>query len=118
MHDILDIKKRQYIDILANRGIGIKNNPSLGALQTKVSYLKKRDLIHLAKLGSLVVDEKDLVNIIQVLLKSVLGPKLKDDLYREMEKRKYKKIINKVKRLKRLKNIPLANKENISEKEI
>ena len=41
MHDILDIKKRQYIDILANRGIGIKNNPSLGALQTKVSYLKK-----------------------------------------------------------------------------
>ena len=118
MHDILDIKKRQYIDILANRGIGIKNNPSLGALQTKVSYLKKRDLIHLAKLGSLVVDEKDLVNIIQVLLKSVLGPKLKDDLYREMEKRKYKKIINKVKRLKRLKNIPLDNKENISEKEL
>ena len=87
-------------------------------MQTKVSYLKKRDLIHLAKLGSLVVDEKDLVNIIQVLLKSVLGPKLKDDLYREMEKRKYKKIINKVKRLKRLKNIPLANKENISEKEL
>ena len=64
------------------------------------------------------MDEKDLVNIIQVLLKSVLGPKLKDDLYREMEKRKYKKIINKVKRLKRLKNIPLANKENISEKEL
>ena len=53
MHDILDIKKRQYIAILANRGIGIKNNPSLGALQRKVSYLKKRDLIHLAKLGSL-----------------------------------------------------------------
>ena len=64
------------------------------------------------------MDETDLVNIIQVLLKSVLGPKLKDDLYREMEKRKYKKIINKVKRLKRLKNTPLANKENISEKEL
>ena len=118
MHDILDIKKRQYIDILANRGIGIKNNLSLGALQTKVSYLKKRDLIHLAKLRGLVVDETDLINTIQVLLKSVLGSKLKDDLYREMEKRKYIKIINKVKRLKRLNNIPLDNKENISEKEL
>ena len=63
------------------------------------------------------MDETDLVNIIQVLLKSVLGPRLKDELYRELEKRKYK-IINKVKRLKRLKNTPLANKENISEKEL
>ena len=87
-------------------------------MQTKVSYLKKRDLIHLAKLRGLVVDETDLINTIQVLLKSVLGSKLKDDLYREMEKRKYIKIINKVKRLKRLNNIPLDNKENISEKEL
>ena len=87
-------------------------------MQTKVSYLKKRDLIHLAKLTGLVVDETDLINTIQVLLKSVLGSKLKDDLYREMEKRKYIKIINQVKRLKRLKNIPLDNKENISEKEL
>ena len=51
-------------------------------------------------------------------MKSVLGPRLKDELYRELEKRKYNKIINKVKRLKRLKNTPLANKENISEKEL
>ena len=118
MQDILDIKKSEYIDILANRAIWVKNNPSLGALQRKVSYLKKRDLLHLAKLRGLVVDETDLINIIQVLLKSVLGPRLKDELYRELEKRKYHKIINKVKRLKRLKNTPLANKENISEKEL
>ena len=118
MQDILDIKKSEYIDILANRGIQVKNNPSLGALQRKVRYLKKRDLIHLTKLRGLVVDETDLVNITQVLLKSVLGPKLKDDLYREIEKRKYNKTINKVKRLKRLKNTPLAKKENISEKEL
>ena len=119
MQGILDIKKSIYIDILilANRVVSVKNNPSLGALQRKVSYLKKRELIHLAKLRCLVVDETDLVNIIQVLLKSVLGPRLKDELYRELEKRKYK-IINKVKRLKRLKNTPLANKENISEKEL
>ena len=118
MQDILDIKKSEYIDILANRAIWVKNNPSLGALQRKVSYLKKRDLLHLAKLRGLVVDETDLINIIQVLLKSVLGPRLKDELYRELEKRKYHKIINKVKRLKRLKNTLLANKENISEKEL
>ena len=118
MQDILDIKKSEYIDILANRGIWVKNNPSLGALQRKVSYLKNRDFLHLAKLRGLVVDETDLINIIQVLLKSVLGPRLKDELYRELEKRKYHKIINKVKRLKRLKNTLLANKENISEKEL
>ena len=118
MHDILGIKKTEYIDILAKRGIQVKNNLSLGALQRKVSYLKKRDLIYLAKLRGLVVDETDPVNIIQVLLKSVLGPKLKHDLYRELEKRKYNKIINKVKRLKRLKNTPLAKKENISGKEL
>ena len=101
MQGILDIKKSIYIDILilANRVVSVKNNPSLGALQRKVSYLKKRELIHLAKLRCLVVDETDLVNIIQVLLKSVLGPRLKDELYRELEKRKYNKIINKVKRL-------------------
>ena len=110
MQDILDIKKSEYIDILANRGIWVKNNPSLGALQRKVSYLKKRDLLHLAKLRGLVVDETDLINIIQVLLKSVLGRRLKDELYRELEKRKCNKIINKVKRLKKLKNTPLANK--------
>ena len=117
MHDILGIKKTECIDILANNGIQIKNNPPLGALQRKVSCLKKRDLIYLAKLRGLIVDETDPVNIIQVLLKSVLGPKLKHDLYREFEKRKYNKIINKVKRLKRLKKISLS-KKNISEKEL
>ena len=99
MQDICRIKKSEYTSILANRGIRVKNNLSLGALQRKVRYIKKRGLIHLAKLRGLVVDETDLVNIIQVLLKSVLGPRLKDELYRELEKRKYNKISNKVKRL-------------------
>ena len=111
MQDNLNINKSEYASILANRAIRVKNNPSLGALRTKIKYLTKRDLIHLTKLT-------DLVNIIQILLKGVLGPKLKDELYRELEKRKYNKIINKVKRLKRLKNSPLAKKENISEKDL
>ena len=111
MQDNLNINKSEYASILANRGIPVKNNPFLGALRRKIKYLTKRDLIHLTKLT-------DLVNIIQILLKSVLGPKLKDELYRELEKRKYNKIINKVKRLKILKNSPLAKKENISEKDL
>ena len=111
MQDNLNISKSEYASILANRGIPVKNNPYLGALRRKIKYLTKRDLIHSTKLT-------DLVNIIQILLKSVLGPKVKDELYRELEKRKYNKIINKVKRLKRLKNSPLAKKENISEKDL
>ena len=111
MQDNLNINKSEYASILANRAIRVKNNPFLGALRTKIKYLTKRDLIHLTKLT-------DLVNIIQILLKGVLGPKLKDELYRELEKRKYNKIINKVKRLKRLKNSPLSKKENISEKDL
>ena len=111
MQDNLNIYKSEYASILANRGIPVKNNPYLGALLRKIKYLTKRDLIHSTKLT-------DLVNIIQILLKSVLGPKVKDELYRELEKRKYNKIINKVKRLKRLKNSPLAKKENISEKDL
>ena len=111
MQDNLNINKSEYASILANRGIPVKNNPFLGALLRKIKYLTKWDLIHLTKLT-------DLVNIIQILLKSVLGPKLKDELYRELEKRKYNKIINKVKRLKILKNSPLAKKENISEKDL
>ena len=111
MQDNLNISKSEYASILANRGIPVKNNPFLGALRRKIKYLTKWDLIHLTKLT-------DLVNIIQILLKSVLGPKLKDELYRELEKRKYNKIINKVKRLKILKNSPLAKKENISEKDL
>ena len=111
MQDNLNINKSEYASILANRGIPVKNNPYLGALRRKIKYLTKRDLIHSTKLT-------DLVNIIQILLKSVLGPKLKDELYRELEKRKYNKIINKVKRLKILKNSPLPKKENISEKDL
>ena len=111
MQDNLNINKSEYASILANRGIPVKNNPFLGALRRKIKYLTKWDLIHFTKLT-------DLVNIIQILLKSVLGPKLKDELYRELEKRKYNKIINKVKRLKILKNSPLPKKENISEKDL
>ena len=118
MQDILNINKSECTSIFANRDIWVKNHPSLGALLRKIKYLTKRDLIHLAKLRDLVVDETDLVNIIQILLKSVLGPKLKGESYRELEIRKYNKIINKVKRLKRLKNSPLAEKENISEKDL
>ena len=111
MQDNLNINKSEYASILANRGIPVKNNPYFGALRRKIKYLTKRDLIHSTKLT-------DLVNITQILLKSVLGPKVKDELYRELEKRKYNKIINKVKRLKILKNSPLAKKENISEKDL
>ena len=118
MQDILNINKSEYTSIFANRDIWVKNHPSLGALLRKIKYLTKRDLTHLAKLRDLVVDETDLVNIIQILLKSVLGPKLKGESYRELEIRKYNKVINKVKRLKRLKNSPLAEKENISEKDL
>ena len=110
MQDIWNINKSEYTSLLANRSIPVKNNPSLGALLRKIKYLTKRDLIHLAKLRDLLVNETDLVNIIQILLKSVLGPKVKDELYRELEKRKYNKIITKVKRLKRFKKLASCQK--------
>ena len=63
-------------------------------------------------------DESDVDNIVQVLLKNVLGPKLKNEIYRETKKREYNRIINKVKKLRRLKNTSLTKIENISEEKL
>ena len=118
MHGIFDIAKREYISILRNKGKKVRSSIPSDILLKKVKYLTKWDLIHLATLRGLVFDESDVDNIVQVLLKNVLGPKLKNEIYRETKKREYNRIINKVKKLRRLKNTSLTKIENISEEKL
>ena len=118
MQDTLDISKQVYISIYRNRGKKVRSSISLDSLLKKVKYLTKRDLIHLTTIRGLVFDESDLDNVIQALLKNIYGSKLKHEIYRELEKRNYAKIINKVKRTKRLKNTSLTKLENISEEDL
>ena len=118
MQDTLDISKQVYISIYRNRGKKVRSSISLDSLLKKVKYLTKRHLIHLTTIRGLVFDESDLDNVIQALLKNIYGSKLKHEIYRELEKTNYAKIINKVKRTKRLKNTSLTKLENISEEDL
>ena len=72
----------------------------------KVQYLKKRDLICLATIEDLVLNETSLENILDVLLRDIHKHKLKnlkDKLYRNIQKRKNDQIINELKKIGRIK---------------
>ena len=118
MQESLDITRDEFLSIYKNRGKKVRSNISFDSLLRKVKYLKKQDLIHLATIRGLVFDGADLDNVIQALYRNVFINKLKPEIYRDIEKRKYARVIKKVKRLKRLKNTSLAKKENISEEDL
>ena len=87
----------------------------------KVKNLKKRDLVHLATMRSLVLNKTSLDYILDSLFKDIHKKKLinlKDVLYRNIQKRKNDQIINETKKIRRIKNSNLVKKENISQKEL
>ena len=108
MQDILHIKKQECMSILRNRGKKGRSSISTDNLLKRVKYLKKRDLIHLATIRGLVFNETDLHNMIQALYRDIFIKKLKPEIYRDIQKRKYLRIIKEVKRLRRLKNTSLT----------
>ena len=137
MSEDLEITKTEYIDILKNRGKQVSSEINDDTFLKKVKYLKKWDLVHLATIRGLVFNELSLDNILYVLFKDVHKKKqtkviddiykyyhkqtlmnLKDKIYRNLQKRQNKQIVNDLKKLKRLKQSNLAKKENISRKEL
>ena len=119
----LGITRLEYIDILRNRGEQVSSEISDDSLPRKVKYLKKRDLIHLATIRGLVLNETNLKNILDALFKDKYIYKknlinLKAELYRNIPKRKNDQIINELKKIWRLKYSNLVKKENISQKEL
>ena len=86
----LGITRQEYIDILRNGGKQVSSKVDGETLLRKVKYLKKRDLIHLATIRGIVLNEKSLKNIPDVLFKDLHQKKLinlKDELYRNIQKR-------------------------------
>ena len=133
----LEITRSEYIDILKNREKKISSKINDDTLLKRVKYLKKRDLIHLATIRDLVFDESSLENVLNVLFKDVHKKKnvnllydlhkyhhkiksknLKEEIYRNLQKRKNDQIIKNLKRLKRLKHSSLVKRENMSQKEL
>ena len=121
MLDELKITKLEYIDIWKNRGKKVITELDEDAVLEKVKYLKKRDLIRLATIKGLVLNETSLENILDVILRDIHKHKLKnlkDKLYRNIQKRKNDQIINELKKIRRIKNSNLVKKENVSQKEL
>ena len=86
-------------------------------LLEKVKYVKKRDLVQLATIRGLVLNETSLDYILDSLFKDTHKKKLinlKDKLYRNIKKRKYDEIINEMKKIRRIKSSNLVKKEKIS----
>ena len=53
----LEITRTEYIDILKIRGKHVSSEINDDTLLKKVKYLKKRDLIHLATIRGIVLNE-------------------------------------------------------------
>lgn len=120
MCDQLKITRSEFTDILKNRGKHVSSKINDDSLLKKIKYLNKQDLVHLATIRGLAVDESSLDNILYELYKNAHKQKLKNikqEIYRNLQKRKNIKINKELKRLKRLKQSNLAKKENISQKE-
>ena len=67
----LGITRLEYIDILRNRGKQVSSKITDDSLPRKVRYLKKRDLIHLATIRGLVLNETNLKNILDPFFKDI-----------------------------------------------
>ena len=96
MIEDLEITKSEYIDILRNREKQVSSEIDDVALLKKVKYLKKRDLVNLATIRGLVLDESSLQRILDVLFKDVhkkKHTKLIDDIHKHYHKKKQNKVI-------------------------
>ena len=67
----LKISRSEYIDILKNRGKQVSSEIHDDKLLEKVKYLKKRDLVHLATIRGLVLNETILDYILDFLFKDI-----------------------------------------------
>ena len=118
----LEISKAEYASILRNRGKSVSPSISFDKLLQKVKYLTKKDLKHLLTIRNIDIDDDDgSVDNIIALLKDILKKKqakvideiyrchhkqklnnLKQEIYRNIQKRQNQSIINELKKLKYL----------------
>ena len=135
MASFLQITKEEYIDILRNRDKTVSPSISKDKLLKKVNYLRKKDLKHLVKTRNIDINDDDSIeNIINTLFKDIPKNKqakltdeiyryrhkqklnnLKQETYRDVQKRQNQSIANELKKL-RISN--LMKKENILQEDL
>ena len=77
MATYLQITKKEYIDLLKNRGKTVSPSISKDKLLKKVNYLRKKDLKHLVKTRNIDINDDDSIeNIINTLFKDIKRNKL------------------------------------------
>ena len=73
----LQITKKEYMDILKNRGKMVSPSISKDKLLKKVNYLRKKDLKHLLTIRNIDINDDDSIeNIINALFKDIKRNKL------------------------------------------
>ena len=138
MASFLQITKKEYIDILKNRGKTVSPSISKDKFLKRVNYLRKKDLKHLLTIRNTDINDDDSIeNIINTLFKDIHKKKqakltdeicryhhkqklnnLKQDIYiyiyicRNMQKRQSQSIANELK----LSN--LIKQENILQEDL
>ena len=106
---------------MKNRGKQVSSEIDDDTLLEKVKYLKKRNLLHLATIRGLFLNETSLDYILNSLFKDIHQKKLidlKNELHRNIQKTTKDQIINEMKKIRRIKGSNLVKKENISQKEL
>ena len=126
----LEITKSENWSILGNRSKSVSTSISFDKLLKKVKYLKKRDLKHLLNIRNITVSGNDSIeNIFDALFKDIHKKNqanvvddiyiyrhkqklknLKQEIYRNLQKRQNQLIINELKELKKFKIIYLKER--------
>ena len=77
MASFLEITKKEYMDILKNRGKMVSPSISKDKLLKKVNYLRKKYLKHLLTIRNIDINDDDSIeNIINTLFKDIKRNKL------------------------------------------
>ena len=77
MASFLEITKKEYMDILKNRGKTVSPSISKDKLLKKVNYLRKKYLKHLLTIRNIDINDDDSIeNIINTLFKDIKRNKL------------------------------------------
>ena len=77
MATYLQITKKEYIDLLKNRGKTVSPSISKDKLLKKVNYLRKKYLKHLLTIRNIDINDDDSIeNIINTLFKDIKRNKL------------------------------------------
>ena len=77
MASFLEITKKEYMDILKNRGKTVSPSISKVKLLKKVNYLRKKYLKHLLTIRNIDINDDDSIeNIINTLFKDIKRNKL------------------------------------------